>query len=233
MGREIEKILLQRNHSIDIIIDKENISEFDSFEFRSAEVAIEFTGPQSAAANILKCFDANIPVVTGSTGWHHQLEYISVICLEKKQSLFYASNFSPGVNILFEVNRHLSEIMNHFSDYNVVIEEIHHVHKLDSPSGTAITLANDIVMNLERKNGWVNNLPVKDNEVFIRSVRENEITGEHTIKYDSSVDCIEIKHSAKSRKGFALGAVMAAEFLAGKKGIYTMKDLLKFSGFTK
>jgi 4-hydroxy-tetrahydrodipicolinate reductase len=106
MGREIEKILLQRNHSIDIIIDKENISEFDSFEFRSAEVAIEFTGPQSAAANILKCFDANIPVVTGSTGWHHQLEYISVICLEKKQSLFYASNFSPGVNILFEVNRH-------------------------------------------------------------------------------------------------------------------------------
>ena len=218
MGREIEKAALERGHEIVSIIDIDNPEDFDSPAFLSStDVAIEFTRPESAYANFLKCFERHIPVVAGTTGWLKHFDEIKKTCLEQGQTFFYASNYSLGVNLFFALNRHLAKMMNRFPAYDVHIEDIHHIHKLDAPSGTAITLADDIVKNIDRKNR---------DTLSIESKREGEVVGTHEIVYDSDADIISIRHEAKSRKGFALGAVLAAEFIHGKTGVFTMDDLL-------
>jgi 4-hydroxy-tetrahydrodipicolinate reductase len=228
MGREIEKIALERGHEIVSIIDINNPEDFDSPRFLSAEVAIEFSQPQSALANYRKCFDRNIPVVAGTTGWLEHLEDVKQICKEQAKTFFYASNYSIGVNIFFAVNKYLAKIMNGFPSYDVRMEEIHHIHKLDSPSGTGITLAEGILENIDRKTQWKEALEGASNDLLILSKREGEVPGIHEIIYESDADIISIKHDAKSRKGFALGAVLAAEFVKGKKGFLRMNDMLDF-----
>ena len=221
MGREIEKTALERGHEIVSIIDVDNPEDFDSPAFLSStEVAIEFTCPESAYANYQKCFERHIPVVAGTTGWLERkgLDEIKKACCEQGQTFFYAPNYSLGVNLFFALNRHLAKMMNRFPEYGVRVEDIHHIHKLDAPSGTAITLAEDIVENIDREN---------HNTLSIESEREGETAGIHQVVYDSDIDNISIRHEAKSRKGFALGAVIAAEFICGKTGFFTMDDLLK------
>ena len=219
MGREIEKAALERGHEIVSIIDIDNQEDFDSPAFLSStEVAIEFSRPEAAYANYRKCFERHIPVVAGTTGWLKHLDEVKKICLEQGQTFFYASNYSLGVNLFFALNRHLAKMMNRFPAYDVHIEDIHHIHKLDAPSGTAITLAEGIVENIDRKNR---------DTLAIESKREGEVVGTHEIVYDSDADIISIRHEAKSRKGFALGAVLAAEFICGKTGVFTMNDLLR------
>ncbi|TAJ11888.1 4-hydroxy-tetrahydrodipicolinate reductase [Marinilabiliaceae bacterium JC017] len=228
MGKEIEKIALERGHEI---VSKIDISSPDSFEddtFKSADVAIEFTVPEAAYSNYLNCFTHHIPVVSGTTGWLDKLDDIKQRCENNGQTFFYASNFSLGVNIFFELNQHLARIMNQMPDYDVSMEEVHHTQKLDAPSGTAITLAEGIIDNMERKTSWVKEIAQSQAELPIHSIREGMVPGIHTIKYDSPADEIIIHHSAKSRQGFALGAVLAAEFSHTRKGFLGMKDLLKF-----
>ncbi len=227
MGRTIEKIALSRGHKIVSIIDVDNQNDFTSEAFKSADVAIEFTMPTVAIQNYRKAFEAHVPVVSGTTGWLEHLPEIKNAC-ENGATFFYASNFSLGVNIFFAVNKYLGKIMKGFPSYQVKIEETHHIHKLDAPSGTAITLAEDIIKTIGRKNKWTGNLDAKDDEIEIKSIREGEIPGIHTVIYESDVDTIKITHDAKSRAGFALGAVIAAEFTCGKKGFLTMQDMLKF-----
>jgi 4-hydroxy-tetrahydrodipicolinate reductase len=228
MGREIEKIALDRKHEIVSIIDVFNPEDFDSRQFLSAGVAIEFSQPESALGNYHKCFERNIPVVTGTTGWLSRLDEVKKICEISNGTFFYASNFSIGVNIFFAVNRYLAKIMNNFSDYEVGMKEIHHIHKLDSPSGTGITLAEGILENIDRKTQWKEGTEGLSTDLLIHSEREGEVPGIHEIFYESEADIISIKHDAKSRKGFALGAVLAAEFVIGKKGFFTMNDMLNF-----
>lgn len=228
MGHIIENIARSRGHEIVSIIDINNAQDFDSEAFKSAEVAIEFTRPESAIGNIRKCFAAKVPVVCGTTGWVAEIETIKKEMAQADATLFWASNFSIGVNIFFAVNSYLAKIMNDFDNYNASITEIHHIHKLDAPSGTAITLAEGILDNVQRKTQWVKEEETKPTDLAIKSVREGEVPGTHIINYDSAVDGITITHEAKSREGFALGAVLAAEFTAGKKGFLGMKDLLKF-----
>jgi 4-hydroxy-tetrahydrodipicolinate reductase len=228
MGREIEKIALERGHEIVSIIDIHNPEDFDSPPFLSAEVAIEFSQPQSAFANYQKCFERNIPVVAGTTGWLEHLEEVKKICKEDNKTFFYASNYSIGVNVFFAVNKYLAKIMNYFPSYDVRMEEIHHIHKLDSPSGTGITLAEGILENIDRKTQWKEALEGASNDLLIHSKRKGEVPGIHEISYESDADIISIKHDAKSRKGFALGAVLAAEFVKGKKGFLTMNEMLNF-----
>ena len=227
MGHAIEEAALSRGHEIVCRIDKDNQEDFDSVSFKSADVAIEFTAPSVAVDNYRRAFAAGIPVVSGTTGWLEHLPEIREAC-EKGQTFFYASNFSLGVNIFFAVNKYLAGIMNHFPQYSVEIEEIHHIHKLDHPSGTAITLAEDIIGQLDAKHSWSENMPAADDSIHITTRREGEIPGTHTVVYDSAVDTIRITHEAKNRKGFALGAVVAAEFTVGKKGFLTMQDLFSF-----
>ncbi|BCI63899.1 4-hydroxy-tetrahydrodipicolinate reductase [Coprobacter secundus] len=227
MGRTIEKIALSRGHEIVSIIDVDNQNDFTSEAFKSADVAIEFTMPTVAIQNYRKAFEVHVPVVSGTTGWLEHLPEIKNAC-ENGATFFYASNFSLGVNIFFAVNKYLAKIMKGFPSYQVKIEETHHIHKLDAPSGTAITLAEDIIKTIGRKNKWTGNLDAKDDEIEIKSIREGEIPGIHTVIYESDVDTIKITHDAKSREGFALGAVIAAEFTCGKKGFLTMQDMLKF-----
>lgn len=226
MGREIEKIALSKNHSIHLILDIDNITEISSPRFKECDVAIEFTNPSAVLSNIYSCFDANIPVVTGTTGWHEELEVVTKKCMDGGNALFHASNFSIGVNLFFEINEYVAKIMNNFSDYEVSIKERHHIHKLDSPSGTAISLTERITNNLLRKKSWTLG-DAKTDEISINAIREGEITGIHDVLYDSDVDFINLTHHAKNRQGFALGAVIAAEFIKDKKGIFTMKDLLR------
>jgi 4-hydroxy-tetrahydrodipicolinate reductase len=228
MGREIEKIAIERGHEIVSIIDINNPKDIDSPQFLSAEVAIEFSQPQSAFANYQKCFERNIPVVAGTTGWLEHLEDVKKICKEQDKTFFYASNYSIGVNIFFAINKYLAKIMNGFPSYDVRMEEIHHIHKLDSPSGTGITLAEGILENIDRKTQWKEALEGASNDLLIHSKREGEVPGIHEISYESDADIISIKHDAKSRKGFALGAVLAAEFVKGEKGFLTMNDMLNF-----
>jgi 4-hydroxy-tetrahydrodipicolinate reductase len=228
MGREIEKIAVERGHEIVSVIDIDNLKDFDSPPFLSAEVAIEFSQPQSALANYRKCFERNIPVVAGTTGWLEHLDEVKKTCKEQDKTFFYASNYSIGVNIFFAVNQYLAKIMNNFPSYDVRMEEIHHIHKLDSPSGTGITLAEGILENIDRKTQWKEALEGASNDLLIHSKREGEVPGIHEIIYESDADIISIKHDAKSRKGFALGAVLAAEFVKGKKGFLTMNDMLDF-----
>jgi len=227
MGKEIEKIALERNHNIVLKIDENNLNEHTKENLSKADVAIEFSTPDSVIENIYRCFDAEIPVVIGTTGWYKNLEEIKSVCKNKNQAMLFASNFSVGVNLFFELNKQLSKLMNSYSNYEITMEEIHHIHKKDAPSGTAITLANDIVQNIERKNNWVNNPSEDTKDLVIKSVREDSVPGTHSIKYSSVVDDIEIKHTAHNRTGFALGAVLAAEFIKDKKGIFGMNDVLK------
>ena len=241
MGRMIEQIALERGHEIVSIIDVDNIEDFDSPAFASADVAIEFTNPTAAFANYQRAFAHNVKVVSGSTGWiqEHKAE-VERMCTEGGQTLFWASNFSIGVAIFSAVNRYLAKIMNGFPQYSVEMEEVHHVHKLDAPSGTAITLAEEILNDLDRKDKWVKGFQhaadgtesgsneVAPNELPIASIRRDEVPGIHSISYDSEADKITITHDAHSRKGFALGAVLAAEYTKDHTGLLTTSDLFKF-----
>lgn len=227
MGKTIEKIAIARGHEIVARIDKDNQEDFDSAEFRNADVAIEFSMPQSAMDNFRKAFAAGVKVVSGTTGWLENMPEVKEAC-KNGNTLFYSSNYSLGVNIFFAVNRYLAKIMEEFDNYDVRMEETHHIHKLDAPSGTAITLAEGIIENISRKESWVEGVEPKDKELGITSFRRDEVPGIHTIIYESDVDTITITHDAKSRAGFALGAVIAAEFTKDKTGFLTMQDMLKF-----
>ena len=241
MGKMIEQIALSRGHEIVSIIDIDNQQDFESEAFASADVAIEFTAPKAAYGNYLKAFAKGVKVVSGSTGWMKEHgEEVKRMCNEGGQTLFWASNFSIGVAIFSAVNRYLANIMNGFPQYDVEIEETHHIHKLDHPSGTAITLAEEIVEKIDRKEQWTVGTVVNpdgtvsgskeasDKALRIDSIRRDEVPGIHTVKYDSEADCITITHDAHSRKGFALGAVLAAEFTAQHQGLLTISDMFKF-----
>ncbi|MCI6523192.1 MAG: 4-hydroxy-tetrahydrodipicolinate reductase [Parabacteroides sp.] len=228
MGKTIEQIALQRGHQIVSIIDINNTADFESEAFRSADVAIEFTTPATALGNYMRCFEANVPVVSGTTGWLEHLDEVKAKCEQEGKTFFYASNFSVGVNIFFALNRYLAKIMNGFPAYDVRMTEVHHIHKLDAPSGTAITLAEGILENVERKKRWTLETAEQPTDLPIHAIREGEVPGIHEIIYESEADTISIKHDAKSRAGFALGAVIAAEFTAGKKGFLGMNDLFHF-----
>lgn len=241
MGKMIEQIAKDRGHEIVSIIDINNPQDFDSPAFASADVAIEFTAPMAAYDNYLKAFKHNVKVVSGSTGWMKEHgEDVKKMCTEDGQTLFWASNFSIGVAIFSAVNRYLAKIMNGFPQYSVKMEETHHIHKLDAPSGTAITLAEEIINDLNRKDKWVKGTLLApdgsttgteecaDDELVINSIRRDEVPGIHTIEYDSEADKITITHDAHSRKGFALGAVLAAEYTKDHKGLLTTSDLFKF-----
>lgn len=228
MGHEIEQIAISRGHEIVSIIDVSNLNDFESEAFKSADVAIEFTRPDAALENYRRAFKAGVPVVAGTTGWLDHIDEIKSACENDGKTFFYASNFSLGVNIFFALNKYLAKIMDGFKDYDVSMKEIHHIHKLDEPSGTAITLAEGVLENITRKDAWTLSKEHAADELYIEAIREGEVPGYHSIIYDSPVDTITITHDAKSRKGFALGAVVAAEFTCGKKGFLTMSDMLKF-----
>lgn len=226
MGHEIEKIALERGHEVVCIIDMHEEEKFDSPAFRSAEVAIEFTAPDSALQNYRRAFAVGVPVVSGTTGWLEHLPEIREACANEGKTFFYASNFSLGVNIFFALNNHLAKLMNQFSIYDVRMEETHHIHKLDAPSGTAITLAEGIVAQLDRKEKWVLGGEGRKEELTITSIREGEVPGIHSVIYESEDDSIRITHEARSRRGLALGALLAAEFTKGKQGFLEMNDML-------
>ena len=228
MGKTIEQIALQRGHQIVSIIDINNTADFESEAFRSADVAIELTTPATALGNYMRCFAANVPVVSGTTGWLEHLDEVKAKCEQEGKTFFYASNFSVGVNIFFALNRYFAKIMSGFPAYDVRITVVHHIHKLDAPSGTAITLAEGILENVERKERWTLETAEQPTDLPIHAIREGEVPGIHEIIYESEADTISIKHDAKSRAGFALGAVIAAEFTAGKKGFLGMNDLFHF-----
>ena len=242
MGRMIEQIAKDRGHEIVCVIDVDNQQDFDSEAFKSADVAIEFTNPTAAYGNYLKAFRHNVKVVSGSTGWmkEHGDDVRRMCSAEGGQTLFWASNFSVGVAIFSAVNRYLAKIMNGFPQYDVRMEETHHIHKLDAPSGTAITLAEEIISDVDRKKEWVKGVQrhadgtvtgtndVPADELPIESIRRDEVPGIHSIVYDSDADAITITHDAHSRKGFALGAVLAAEYTKDHEGLLTTSDLFKF-----
>ena len=241
MGHMIEEIARQRGHEIVCIIDVNNPEDFDSEAFSSADVAIEFTNPTAAYGNYLKAFKHHVKVVSGSTGWmkDHKAD-VEALTKDGQQTLFWASNFSIGVAIFEAVNRYLAKIMNGFPQYDVTMEEVHHVHKLDAPSGTAITLAEEIIENLDRKTEWVKGFQhhadgkeegtnaVSPEKLPIDSIRRDEVSGIHSIQYNSDADAITITHDAHNRKGFALGAVLAAEYTKDHTGLLTTSDLFKF-----
>ncbi|TWR28362.1 4-hydroxy-tetrahydrodipicolinate reductase [Mucilaginibacter achroorhodeus] len=238
MGKMIEQIALSRRHEIVLKIDKDNIDELTAENLQKADVAIEFSTPSTVLSNIELCFSAGVPVVVGTTGWHNEMEQIKEQCEFNNASLIYGTNFSVGVNIFFHVNKMLARIMNNYPYYEVQVEEIHHTQKLDSPSGTAITIAEGIIDNLESKQNWKNVLVGDDhpntevtpaNEVLIESLRIESVPGTHTVIYDSEVDTIEFKHTAHNRNGFALGAVLAAEWIQDKKGFHSIEEMFDFN----
>jgi len=228
MGKAIEEIIVNEGYGEVVLkIDIDNAGDLSVENLKKADVAIEFTQPTSAYHNVLTCFEAGIPVVSGTTGWLEQLEDAKKITIEQSKGLFWASNYSLGVNLFFEISRHLAKLMKGRAEYDVSIHEVHHTEKKDTPSGTAITLANDILDIMDRKTKWVNDTPDSSEELAVISYREEDVPGVHLANYESETDSIEIKHTAHSRKGFAAGAVQAAQFMVGKTGYYTMTDLLK------
>jgi len=225
MGKAVEEIALQRGHTIVLKLTEENLHQRSAIS--AADVAIEFTTPESAAENIMMCFEANVPIVVGSTGWYQHFEEIKLQCETKNKALFYATNFSLGVNIFFELNKVLAKMMSKHAEYKASITEIHHTKKKDAPSGTAITLAEGILSEHSGYQSFETNISEHFSEILpITAIREADVPGTHTIQYASDVDKISITHEAFSRKGFAIGAVLAAEFLIGKQGIFTMNHLL-------
>ena len=229
MGHMIEEVATQRGHKIVLKIDVTNQHDFTRENLAKANVAIEFTNPESAFQNVMKCLQCEIPVVSGSTGWNQQLEDAKTYCKNHNGSFLHTSNFSIGVNIFFEINKLLAKLMATQPEYDVSMREIHHTAKKDAPSGTAVTLAEQILSDLPRKKNWVNKEPSVNSELSIISERIDPAPGTHYVKYTSEVDDIEIIHTAHSRKGFALGAVLAAEFISKKKGIFSMKDVLNIA----
>ncbi len=226
MGKAIEEIAEVEGHEIVLKIASENRNLLTIENIKQADVAIEFTNPQSAVDNIKKCFDANVPVVCGTTGWLKEMDEIKNYCSQKQGAFLYASNFSVGVNLFFALNNYLATLMSTHTEYNISIEETHHTQKKDAPSGTAITLAEQILEKIKSKTNWVNNESNDASTLEIISRRINDVPGIHTIKYNSATDFIQITHSAHNRKGFAGGALLAAKFIAGKKGIFSMQDVL-------
>ncbi len=232
MGREIEKILTARGHEVALIVDVDNAGDLNASKMAGIDVAIEFTTPDTALGNIRKCLEIGVPVVCGTTAWTAHLPEMEALCKAKSGAFFYASNYSIGVNVVFELNRRLAAMMNRFPEYDVTVEEVHHTAKKDAPSGTAIVIADDIVAALDRKSRWVGATTTDPDELEVVSVRRSVAPGTHTVTYESPVDTITLAHDIKSRAGLAAGAVSAAEFLvdevaAGRNGIYTMKDLLQ------
>lgn len=229
MGKAIEDIALKRGHTITCKISSSNLQEFNPRVLQWADVAIEFSTPESAFNNISQCIIAGLPVISGTTGWLNRKEEIDQLCQNHNGAFLYASNFSIGVNIFFEINKILAHIMDKYEVYDVSILESHHAAKLDKPSGTAITLAKDIIESIDRKKVWTITEPASSNsrDIFIESLRTGEVPGTHIVKYRSDIDDIEIKHEAHSRMGFAKGAIVAAEWLKDKKGVFSMKDVLE------
>jgi 4-hydroxy-tetrahydrodipicolinate reductase len=236
MGKAIEKIAVAKGHDIVYKVNMENAFDFMPISLQNVDVAIDFSMPSAAVDNILKCFEAKVPIIVGTTGWYDQFDMIKEKCLTEGQSLVYSTNFSIGVNIFYKLNKILAKMMADHADYDVMIEEVHHTEKKDHPSGTALSLAGHILAENSVKKEWKGrllyneNMPaqsVKDYELLIESKRVGDVTGDHTVKYESMIDEIEITHKAKSRYGFAKGAVLAAEWIQGQKGIFTMEDILK------
>jgi len=226
MGKAIEEIAIAKGHEIVLKIDVSNTADFTKENIQKANVAIEFTGPHTAFENINKCIEWGVPVISGSTGWLDDFEKAKKLCEEKKGCLLYASNFSIGVNLFFEINKQVAALMEPYDNYDVSMTETHHTEKKDAPSGTAISLADQILANIGRKNKWVNGPSKEASDLIIRSERIDPAPGTHSITYESPIDSIEITHTAHTRKGFAGGAVLAAEFVYQKMGIFTMKDVL-------
>ncbi len=227
MGQEIEKLAVKKGHSIVLKLDSLEDWENEGARIAEADVAIDFSTPVSIIENIYHCFDANVPIVVGTTGWLDDLDKVRQDCHERNQSLFFSPNYSIGVNLFFDLNRYLAQLMAKWEDYTISIEETHHIHKQDAPSGTAIVLANDIIRHSERKEKWVKEAVENPEELGIKSYRTDNVPGTHVVRYESEEDCIEIIHTAKNRRGFALGAIMAAEWIDGKKGFFDMKNLLE------
>ncbi len=226
MGRTIERIATSRGHEIILRVGIENLEDFTAEQVTAADVAIEFTGPESAYSNLQFLLINKVPTVCGSTGWLQHLNEITSLCAKQDAAFLYASNFSLGVNIFMEINKRLAQLLAPYPQYDVAMEEVHHTAKLDAPSGTAITLAEQILAQLSSKQGWVNEPTEDKSALYIRSLRQDPAPGTHTVTWTSDIDDIAITHTAHSRDGFALGAVLAAEFIHGKKGIFTMKDVL-------
>jgi 4-hydroxy-tetrahydrodipicolinate reductase len=238
MGKIIEKIAISRKHEIVLTIGVDNLQDLTTENLRKADAVIEFSTPAAVTANIEHCFTADVPVVVGTTGWYDKLPEIKQQCEQGGNTLLYGSNFSVGVNVFFHVNRILAKMMNNYPYYDVQVEEIHHMQKLDAPSGTAITIAEGIIENLDSKSEWINVLTTDDknddeqaagNQLLIESMRIDSVPGTHTVIYDSEVDTIEFKHTAHNRNGFALGAVLAAEWVHNKKGFYSVDAMFDFN----
>ncbi len=236
MGRAIERIALAKGYDVPQVFDETNLHEFTVENLRKTDVAIEFSTPKSAADNILKCFEAGVPVVCGTTGWLDRMDEIKKTCLEKGQAFFYASNYSIGVNLFFKLNEHLAELMRDHPEYFPSIEEIHHVHKKDAPSGTAITLAEGLIKGHGGISKWTldkDDVERKEGELPINSIRIGEVAGTHIVFYTSEADEIKISHEAYSRRGFGEGAVHAAAWLFGKKGVFGMDDMLGWNKYKR
>jgi 4-hydroxy-tetrahydrodipicolinate reductase len=223
MGKTIERFALQRGHLITVRIDKDNTDDIYSEAFKSSDIAIEFSIPDTAFRNVSTALKLGVPVVCGTTGWLDKLDEVKQLCQKQKLAFIYSSNYSLGVNIFFYVNRKLAEVMKNYPEYAVSIEEIHHIHKKDAPSGTAVTLAEDILGQINLKK-W--SLEDETDSLHISAVRDGEVPGTHSVMYENNIDRLTIRHEAKSRDGFALGAVIAAEFACGKQGFYTMREVL-------
>ena len=228
LGKTIENLGLNQGHSFPLIIDLNNSQDLNPQNVKGIDVAIEFSAPLAAPGNIIKCLELGIPVVSGTTGWNKRFEEINQFCLSRNGAFFYASNFSIGVNILFAMNRQLARIMDKFPQYKVSMEEVHHIHKLDAPSGTGITLAEGLLEELGNSKRWTLEESKDPADIPISAIREGEVKGKHTVSYESNLDSISLSHNAKSREAFAEGALLAAEFISKRKGIFGMKNLLDF-----
>lgn len=226
MGKAIEQLAIERGYEIILKVDFDNAKTWTNEQLKQADVAIEFTNPESAISNLTRCFECGVPVISGTTGWLEKMEEVKNACKELDGGFFYASNFSIGVNLFFKLNKILAKMMEAYDSYDISLEEIHHTQKLDAPSGTAITLAEGLLEHISRKSKWVKESTNQENELPIFSKRIEHVPGTHSINYNSEIDSIEIKHTAHSRLGFAKGALMAAEWMKNRKGVYGMEDLL-------